>query len=148
MIAWDDAGEQRARRKARAVDDQVLTGLAQLFECVDVLADFIARIVNDVDFCERRSRDERRHERADHGSLPSHVQASHPRSPDHCQFGDDSAAGSQSRERLGEQVADTGVDAADRSVAESRTPVKTKNTTPPACTGGAISTPGVDQLNG
>ena len=73
MIAWDDAGEQRARRKARAIDDKVLSRLAQFVEFLDVLPDFAARIVNDVDFCERRSRDEGRRECADHGSLPSHA---------------------------------------------------------------------------
>ncbi len=73
MIAWDDAGEERARRKARAVDDKVLSGLAQLLEFLDVRDDFATRIVNDVDFCERRGRDEGRRERAEHGSLPSHA---------------------------------------------------------------------------
>ena len=65
MIARDDAGEQRARREARAVDDKVLSSVAQFVEFLDVLADFAARIVNNVDFCERRSRDECRRERAD-----------------------------------------------------------------------------------
>jgi hypothetical protein len=73
MIVWDDAGEQRARRKARAVDDNVLSRLAQLVEFLDVLANFAARIVNDVHFCERRSRDEGRRERSYHGSLPSNL---------------------------------------------------------------------------
>jgi hypothetical protein len=48
----------------------------------------------------------------------------------------------------GEQVADTGGDAAAKSVAESHVPRQTKITAPPACTDGALSTPGVDQLNG
>jgi hypothetical protein len=48
----------------------------------------------------------------------------------------------------GEQVADTSGDAAAKSVAESHVPRQTKITAPPACTDGALSTPGVDQLNG
>jgi hypothetical protein len=48
----------------------------------------------------------------------------------------------------GDQVADTGDDAADKSVAESPVPRQTKNAAPPACTDGAIIAPRVDQLNG
>ena len=48
----------------------------------------------------------------------------------------------------GDQVADTGDDAADKSVAESPVPRQTKMMAPPACTDDAIITPRVDQLNG
>ena len=49
----------------------------------------------------------------------------------------------------GEQVADTGGDAAAKSVAESHVPRQTKKTmAPPACADDAITAPRVDQLNG
>jgi len=51
----------------------MLSRRAQFLEFLDVRADFAARIVNDVDFCERHSRDEGRRERGNHGSLPSHA---------------------------------------------------------------------------
>ena len=40
-----------------AVDDEVLTSLAQFIELLDVFAHFAARIVDDVNLRKRRSRD-------------------------------------------------------------------------------------------
>jgi hypothetical protein len=51
------------------------------------------------------------------------------------------------RNDLADKAADTDGEAADNP-SESRLPRQTKNTTPPAYADGAISTPGVDQLNG
>ena len=84
-IAWDDAGEKRARREARAVDDKVLSRLAQLLEFLDVRDDFATRVVNDVDFCECRSRDEGRRERAERQPAIACLEPL-TRSPDDCQL--------------------------------------------------------------